>query len=83
MPSFMNKVKTHFQTFHLEQPGVGPGVGGQHGGVGANEVYTSSSGNRWEDNAYSRWEDPASNKRAPAATSTRGATTSARTSSSS
>jgi len=50
MPSFVTKVKDAFHNFHLEQPGVGPGVGGQHGGIGSNEVYTSSSGNRWADN---------------------------------
>lgn len=49
MPAFLNKVKEAISNFHLEQPGVGPGVGGQHG-LGANECYTSSSGHRWVEN---------------------------------
>jgi hypothetical protein len=49
MSKFINKVKDAFHNFHLEQPGVGPGVGGQHG-LGANECYTSSSGNQWQEN---------------------------------
>ena len=50
MSKFVNKVKNAIHNFHLEQPGVGPGVGGQHGGIGANDCYTSSSGNRWPEN---------------------------------
>ena len=50
MSKFANKIKNAFQNFHLEQPGVGRGVGGQHGGIGANDCYTSSRGNRWEEN---------------------------------
>ncbi len=53
MSKFVNKVKDAVRNFHLEQPGVGPGVGGQHGGIGANECYTSNSGHKWADNTHS------------------------------
>jgi hypothetical protein len=49
MSSFVAKVKTAIKDFHLEQPGVGPGLNGQHG-VNSNDCYTSQSGNRWVEN---------------------------------
>jgi hypothetical protein len=52
MSKFATKVRDALNNFHLPQPGVGPGVGGQHGGVGANEYYTSDSGHRRADNPW-------------------------------
>ncbi len=50
MSNFINKLKDAVRNFHIEQPGVGPGVGGRHGGIGANDCYTSSGGNRMASN---------------------------------
>jgi hypothetical protein len=78
MSNFATKVKDAIRNFHLEQPGVGHGVGGQRG-LGANEVYTSSSGNRWTENkptATTQSTSASARGRVSTSTNNRGSTSS-------